>query len=171
VISAAWAAPSAAAYAAKAALPEINVNEVKQLKAEMFVPMQDKKGLSTADAISTLQDATAPLKYNLRRSKGRLEEAITKVEEVKEHLSEIFAKDLHYLSKCHEIKSMTSCAELTFKAALMRTESRGFHFREDYPERDDKNWLKWIILQKDGNKMKISTLPLPKDKYKIKPPD
>lgn len=170
LISAAWAAPSASAYAAKAALTEIKVNEVKQLKEEVFVPMQDKKGLSTADAIETLQDATAPLKYNLRRSQGRLEEAITKVEEVKEHLSEIFAKDLHYLSKCHEIRSMTLCAELTFKAALMRTESRGFHFREDYPERDDKNWLKWIILQREGGKVKLSTQPLPIDKYKIKPP-
>jgi len=169
VISAAWAGPSAARYAAEAALSEININEVKRLKEEVYVPLEDKKGLSPSDAIGTLQDVTAPMRYNLRRSKDRLEEALTTVEEVKEHLSGLFAKDLHYLSKCHEVKSMTLCAELTFKAALMRTESRGFHFREDYPERDDKNWLKWIILQKDGSKIKLSKLPLPVDRYKIKP--
>jgi succinate dehydrogenase/fumarate reductase flavoprotein subunit len=81
------------------------------------------------------------------------------------------AKDLHYLSKCHEVQSMALCAELTFRSALMRSESRGFHFREDFPERDDKNWLKWIILKQDKGEMKLSTRTIPINKYKIKPID
>ena len=169
VISAASGGTFSARYAAGAVLTDIDIIDIKKLKEEVFSPMQDKKGLSPSDAIETLQDVTAPLRYNLRRSKDRLEEALIKVEEVKEHLSGLFAKDLHYLGKCHEVKSMTLCAELTFRAALMRTESRGFHFREDYPERDDNNWLKWIILKQDSNKVRLSTQPLPIDNYKIKP--
>jgi succinate dehydrogenase/fumarate reductase flavoprotein subunit len=88
---------------------------------------------------------------------------------VKQNLPELSAKDFHYLSKCHEVKSMTICAELTFKAALTRTESRGFHYREDYPEPDDKNWLKWIILKKEGDDIQISTQPIPINSYKVKP--
>jgi succinate dehydrogenase / fumarate reductase flavoprotein subunit len=169
VISAGWAAPSVARYAAEAAPFDISVAEAKALKNVIFTPIQNKKGLSPGDAITVLQDVTAPMKYNLRRSKERLEEALADLDVLKEKLPTLQAKDLHYLSKCHEVSSMALCAELTFRAALMRTESRGFHFREDFPERDDKNWLKWIILKLDEGEMKISTRLIPISKYKIKP--
>jgi succinate dehydrogenase / fumarate reductase flavoprotein subunit len=169
VVSAGWAGPSAARFAAEAASAEIGYTEVKELKENTYAPMQPIQKYSPLEAISTLQDYIAPFKYNLRRSKERLEEALSKVNGVKENLSELKAKDWHYLSKCHEVKSMTLCAELTLKAALMRTESRGFHYREDYPERDDKKWLKWIILKQEGSQIKLSTMPIPIAQYKIKP--
>jgi succinate dehydrogenase / fumarate reductase flavoprotein subunit len=169
VISAGWAAPSAARYAAKTAPVDIDVAEVKVFKHRLFAPMKSKNNLSPLDAIAVLQDVTAPMKYNLRRSKERLEEALAKLSELKEKLPTLQAKDLHYLSKCHEVRSMTLCAELTFRAALVRTESRGFHFREDYPERDDKNWLKWIILKQKGEKIAFSTKPVPIEKYTVTP--
>ena len=169
IISASWAGPSVARYAADTAAPDVNLDEIKQLKEETFTPLQSKKGLAPGDAISTLQDAVAPLKYNLRRSKERLEEALIKIQNVKDNLPQLQAKDLHYLSKCHEVKSMAACAELTFRAALLRTESRGFHYREDYPQRDDAKWLKWINVKQDGHKMSFSTQPIPIDTYKVKP--
>ena len=169
VISAGWGGPSAARYAAKASSGEINAAQAKDAKEKLFAPMQRKNGTDPLEIISVLQDYTAPIKYSLRRSKGRLEEALLHINGLKEKLSTLQAKDLHYLSKCHEVQSMATCAELTMQAALMRTESRGFHFREDFPERDDKNWLKWIIIKQDGGKMKLSTEAIPISKYKIKP--
>jgi len=161
--------PSAARFASKAASPEIDSAEVKRFKEDMFAPMRRDKGLFPADAIYAIQDVVCKVKYNLRRSKDRLEEALSKIEEIHQRLCELCAKDGHSLGKCHEAKSMAICAEMTFRAALMRTESRGSHFREDYPERDDQNWLKWIIIKQEAGKMTVSTEPVPIDKYKIKP--
>jgi hypothetical protein len=45
----------------------------------------------------------------------------------------------------------------------------GFHFREDFPERDDKNWLKWVIVKKEAGKMKLIAQPIPIHEYKVKP--
>jgi succinate dehydrogenase / fumarate reductase flavoprotein subunit len=171
VISAGWAGPSAARYAKEASTNDIDYAETKNLEEENFSPMQSGNSFLPGDAINTLQEVTAPIKYNLRRSKERLNEALIRLEELKVKIPHLKAKDYHYLSKCHEIKSMALCAELTFRAALMREESRGSHFREDYPKRDDENWLKWIILKQDSGRMKLSTQSVPIDKYETKPND
>lgn len=169
VISAAWAGPSAAQYAASVAASDVDACAVSSLKENTFGPLQRSQGLLPEQAISALQEVTAPMKYNLRRSEERLTDALSRVEELKQQLPELQAKDLHYLSKCHEVKSMTVCAELTHRAALARTESRGFHYREDHPVTDNANWLKWVILREDNGKVAVSTQSIPLDEYSIKP--
>jgi succinate dehydrogenase/fumarate reductase flavoprotein subunit len=169
VISAGWAGASAAGYVSEASPVGPEADEIEKTKEMVFAPMQNNNTFSPWEAISTLGSIVAPMKYNLRRSRERLAEALGMIERLKEKLPDLQAKDPHYLCKCHEVRSMTLCAELTFRAALMRSESRGFHFREDFPERDDKNWLKWIILKKEAGKMKLSTKSIPIDKYSIKP--
>jgi succinate dehydrogenase / fumarate reductase flavoprotein subunit len=169
VCSALRGGPAAARFASEAAPPEVKYAEVKRLKENMFAPMQRDKGLLPEDVVYPIQDVVSPIKYSLRRSKDRLEETLVRIEEVQQRLPELWAKDGHGLVKCHEAKSMALCAEMTFRAALMRTESRGWHIREDYPKRDDKNWLKWIIIKQKAGKMAFSTEPVPIDKYKFKP--
>ncbi|MFA6708784.1 MAG: FAD-binding protein [Fusobacterium sp.] len=51
----------------------------------------------------------------------------------------------------HETRNMLLNAEMKLKASLFRTESRGNHYREDYPNTDDKNWLAWVVIEKDKN--------------------
>ena len=48
-----------------------------------------------------------------------------------------------------EFQNMCDVASITTEAALMRTESRGTHYREDFPEQDDVEWRKHIVLQRD----------------------
>ncbi len=52
-----------------------------------------------------------------------------------------------------ELGFMIDCAEMITKSAIERKESRGAHTRLDFPNRDDENWLKHIILTKqpDGS--------------------
>ncbi|MCW8802533.1 MAG: L-aspartate oxidase [Candidatus Bathyarchaeota archaeon] len=51
-------------------------------------------------------------------------------------------------SRFLELVNMVTVANLITTAACARTESRGTHYREDFPSIDDKNWLKHICLQK-----------------------
>ena len=48
-------------------------------------------------------------------------------------------------AKAWEVANMLLVCRLIVESALMRTESRGAHFREDYPDRDDERWLARIV--------------------------
>ena len=50
-----------------------------------------------------------------------------------------------------ELGYMIDCAEMIARSAIERKESRGAHTRLDYPNRDDENWLKHIVLTKQAD--------------------
>jgi succinate dehydrogenase / fumarate reductase flavoprotein subunit len=56
---------------------------------------------------------------------------------------------------------MLDVAEMVAMASLLRKESRGAHYREDYPTKDDEQWLKNIIITRaaDGEK-KVTPQPV-----------
>ena len=84
-------------------------------------------------------------------------------------MPQLSAGDAHYLMKLIEVQAMMFTAELFLRASLMRTESRAGHYREDYPDHDDKNWLKWIIISQKNGKLSLRAEPVPFEKYKFRP--
>ena len=73
------------------------------------------------------------------------------------------SKDFHELRLAHETKNMVLNAEMKLRASLFRKESRGTHYREDYPYRGDPKWLAWVILKKEQAEMKLARRPVPKE--------
>jgi succinate dehydrogenase / fumarate reductase flavoprotein subunit len=59
-----------------------------------------------------------------------------------------------------ECKSIVHLLEAGARSALARTESRGVHYREDYPETDNDNWLTESVVTLSGDGMKIAKRPV-----------
>ncbi len=84
----------------------------------------------------------------------------------REEMKDIQITDHHELSKFEEIRFILDSAELSVHASLAREESRWgwFHYRTDFPEKDDKNWLKHVVLELGLKSGEVQTYLVPIDK-------
>jgi succinate dehydrogenase / fumarate reductase flavoprotein subunit len=95
------------------------------------------------------------------RDEQNLLNAQRKIAELKERLAQVCVQDKGHtfnteLMEVVELGFLLDCSEATIAGALARKESRGGHYREDYPNRDDKNFLKHTLVYKTGNKLEIA---------------
>jgi len=158
------AGESAAKYASTVGRVEDDDRVCEALLKKSMTPL-DRVGGFTSDHVTTrVQQTIFPYEVHMVMHEKRLQSALTMVKFFKDHfISSMKASDRHDLRKVHESRNMVQCAEMLLGSSLVRKESRGTFYREDYPERDDENWLKWIIFRRDGDKMKIWTEPVPDD--------
>ena len=160
-------APAAVA-AARAAAGQPDAAQAEALKARIFAPL-GRTGMAAPDMVRAVQDVMAPVGYALYKSADRMEEALDKVLALKAQVPTLAAGDPHYLAACHVAESMVLGAEMFYRASLVREESRGWHLREDFPQRDDAKFLKWIELRDADGEMAVSLHDVPVDTYSLRP--
>ena len=68
---------------------------------------------------------------------------------------------MHELVRLKETEAMLLAAQLILGASVYRTESRLGHFREDFPDRDDQDWLVWVDVAKDKVGPQFTRTPIP----------
>lgn len=156
-----------AAYGPAVEIPqaEIDANE-----AYVYAPLRNESGHDPKEVIALVQQAMAPSDYSVYMKADRMAEAEKLVAKAKGMLDNLKAVDMHGVLACHEAEFMVLSAEMHYTASKERKESRGWFLREDYPEMDNKNWLKWIILKDVDGKMTLSTEDVPIEQYAVQPP-
>jgi succinate dehydrogenase / fumarate reductase flavoprotein subunit len=161
--------PAVVKYVSEAGAADVSPAQAEALKERMFAPLKRTSGPEAPELVRAIQDVMSPVSNSIYMRQDRLEAALARVLELKVRASELHARDWHYLSACNEVTSMLISAEMFFRAAITRKESRGWYIREDYPQMDNENWLKWTIIQNRKGGMTVSTEDVPVEKYPLKP--
>jgi len=73
------------------------------------------------------------------------------------------------LMEALELESLLHLGETILVSALAREESRGAHSREDYPERDDRHWLKHTLVEKTEKGPRLFSKPVTITRFKPQP--
>ncbi len=142
---------------------EIAQSEIDTRIAAMWAPRERAQGYSPDWATQVLQATMTPFHILYVKEERRLAGALSSIEYLRKHIVPMLvASSGHELRLAHEAANMLLNAEMKLRAGLYRTESRGTHYREDYPARNDDDWHCWVLMRKSaegGMEMSKHALP------------
>ncbi|MCD7832802.1 MAG: FAD-binding protein [Lachnospiraceae bacterium] len=140
---------AAAAYAREQKFIGLPEEEIQRKKEDILSPMKRESGFDPNWARDVLHSIMAPYWISVVKSEETLKAALVQVEYMRDHvIPKLQAGTSHDLRLCLEMKHKVLSAELKLRAGLERKESRGTTYREDYPCRDDENYLCYITQRK-----------------------
>jgi succinate dehydrogenase / fumarate reductase flavoprotein subunit len=162
----------AAEYAAGADFQELPKDAEGFSRQQLEAILVSKGDENAADIAREMKEVMFDHVGVFRTEEG-MQTALDKVLELKERFKHIKATDLGNafnteLLNIWELGCLIELAEVTTTSALARRESRGAHAREDYPERDDENWLKHTLAWMQDGKVVLDYKPVIITKYEPK---
>jgi succinate dehydrogenase / fumarate reductase flavoprotein subunit len=112
-------------------------------------------------------------KVGVVRNETGLNEALGEIRDLKNRYANIAIQDKGKqfntdLLEAHELGCLLDCAEATAYGALVRTESRGGHYRDDFEARDDVNWLAHTLAYRTSGGIEIDKKPVTITKFEPK---
>jgi succinate dehydrogenase/fumarate reductase flavoprotein subunit len=142
------------------ALPEIDAALVETLQAQSQAHLGRRGGM----AWQQFEDATRETVTDfvgVRRSEAGLRRALSSLGALARHEPFLAADDLHGLMRVHEAKNIRMNAEIMATASLARRETRtgASHRRLDFPQTDEANWRRFVLVQRGEQGPGVRTLP------------
>jgi len=162
-----------AAYCATASMPEVAADAEAPVRDEIEALRGRREGESPVDLRAEL--ATLMMdNVGVFRTEPLMRAAVAGVAGIKERYGRVRVRDVGKvfntdLLEARELGYLIDNAEVMATSALARTESRGAHSRDDYPERDDAGWLKHTLAYRGEAGPTLRYKPVTVTRFEPKP--
>ena len=157
---------AAAAYADEVELVDLDEEEVTALYDELVAPLSVEKGYDPNWANQQLLNVMGTQTALFLKSEASLNAALVQVEFLRDTVIPLLkAKNTHEVRQCREFIHKVYTCEMKLRLGLERKESRGMHYRTDYPYRDDQYLGYFTVTKTDDDPMTISFVEEP-DEFK-----
>ncbi|MEM3291805.1 MAG: succinate dehydrogenase flavoprotein subunit [Saccharolobus sp.] len=138
--------------------------ESEKLIDNAYKFVKSESGVHFGEILEKLRDIMWD-NVGIFRDEGGLLNALSEINKLRNMTSNMYVTDKSKVYNTEffnalEMRNMIDLAIVITKSALERKESRGAHYRTDYPERDDNNWLKHTLAYLRGNTVEIAYKPV-----------
>jgi succinate dehydrogenase / fumarate reductase flavoprotein subunit len=151
-------------YVRKAELPPLPPEPEFAARAEVASLMARDRGENAADLRTTMQEVMMDNVSVVRDAAG-LQEAKATLYDLRNRYAQVAISDHGRcfntdLLEAHELGCMLDCAEAIVEGAIAREESRGAHYRDDFQQRDDVQWLAHSLITKTSGGLELRKKPV-----------
>jgi succinate dehydrogenase/fumarate reductase flavoprotein subunit len=152
-----FAGENAADYIATHKSATLDQQQIVREKARIYAPLLREQGLPPAQVEYKLRrfvnDYLQPPKVT-----KKMEIGLERFAMIEQDIAQIKANNPHELMRAMEVSVIRDCAEMAARASLFREESRWglYHYRVDYPTRNDADWFCHCHLKKDEQGQMVS---------------
>lgn len=158
---------------AASASTDVRINREQQQKyySDYVSTRGRKTGIDPEHAIIRIQEVIIrPDVYLISREEA-IKNALKEIEEIRaEEIPFLYSSDVQSYNLVVDATNMALCAEIWLRCLLTRKESRAGVMREDYPFRDNINWLKWIVVNKgNDDRIHITLQNVPLERFRLQP--
>jgi fumarate reductase (CoM/CoB) subunit A len=162
---------SAAKHSKGTSPPKLNRDFINKEYSRVKAPLNREKGLSTSNEKSKLQKIMWD-KAGIFRNEQDLSDVLDFIEKQQKLVTtQLMVKNratrynTEWISSL-ELFDMLIVSEMLVRSALLRKESRGSHYRTDYPKADNSQWFSNIIIRNQSNRMVLEKRPVVVTKWK-----
>jgi len=160
-------------YVKQADMPQLDATAADRARAWIGRLTDGTSGPHGGYIMDEMQ-TTMMEKVGIYRNQKEMQAAVDEIQDLRRRYLSVRVQDTGKpfntdLLELIELGNLLDLSLITAASALNRQESRGGHSREDFPERDDDNWLKHTLACLDENEVKLGDKPVDTSIWEPKP--